>query len=193
MNIDNSQFTPAGHSAPLDGTENLAQEPPVADSLPMYPLDTRFIQVEVIGGMILTAAVSLMGAVGLSVLWISMGFGTVWFVLVACALGIVGVLIFFTFVWPKIEFRHYRWRLDEQSLEIHRGVWFQHRISVPLGRVQHADVSQGPLLRRFDLGKLTIHTAGTSNAQIELSGLSHELALQLRDRLVQQTQSRVVT
>jgi membrane protein YdbS with pleckstrin-like domain len=40
---------------------------------------------------------------------------------------------------------------------------------------------------------LVINTAGTSNAQIEISGLSHEVAIKLRDRLVQQTQSRVVT
>jgi membrane protein YdbS with pleckstrin-like domain len=159
----------------------------------MYPLDPRFIQVEVIGGIILTSVVSVLSLIGVAVLWVSLGFGLIWYILFASALGLIGLLTLLTFVWPKIEFKHYHWRLDEQSLEIHRGVWFKHRISVPLGRVQHADVSQGPLLRRFDLGKLTIHTAGTANAQIELAGLSHHVALKLRDRLVQQAQSRVVT
>jgi uncharacterized protein len=167
------------------------QQPTV--SLPMYPQDSRYIQVEVIGGVILTIVIAVLSLIGLSVLWVSLGFGLIWYSLAACAVGLIGLLTWLTFAWPRIEFKHYHWRLDDQSLEIHRGVWFQHRISVPLGRVQHADVSQGPLLRRFDLGKLTIHTAGTVNAQIELDGLSHDVAIKLRDRLVQQAQSRVVT
>lgn len=165
----------------------------MATNLPMYTLDSRIIQVEMIGGLLLTSVVLVAALAGLGLAWVPLGFGLMWCSLAGGALVILSLLAFFTFVWPKIEFQHYRWRLDDQSLEIHRGVWFQHRISVPLGRVQHADVSQGPLLRRFGLGTLSIFTAGTTHAEIELAGLSHEVALQLRDRLVQQAQTRVVT
>lgn len=159
----------------------------------MYSLDTNFIQVEIISGAIFTFFVFCFSLVGLVVLWATVGLGLLWYLAFGSFVIILPLLLYFTFAWPRIEFKHYRWRLDDQSLEIHRGVWFRHRISVPVGRVQHADVSQGPLLRRFDLGKLIIHTAGTANAQIELAGLSHNVAIQLRDRLVEQTQTKVVT
>jgi uncharacterized protein len=94
---------------------------------------------------------------------------------------------------PKLSFRHTRWRLIETGLEIHRGVWWKHQIAVPTARVQHVDVSQGPIQRMFQLGTLTIHTAGTSNASVELAGLEHAGALALRDQLVQQKESLDVT
>ena len=58
-------------------------------------------------------------------------------------------------------------------------------ISVPKSRVQHTDVSQGPLQRRFGLATLVLHTAGTQHAAVSLSGLSHEAALQIRDYLIE--------
>ncbi len=100
---------------------------------------------------------------------------------------LMALTAYFSFVWPKHYFRNARWKLDDQSLEIHRGVLWKQRISIPLGRVQHADVSQGPVQRKFDLGKLTIHTAGTHNASIELEGLKHSVSLNIRDQLVRQT------
>ncbi len=78
-------------------------------------------------------------------------------------------------------------------MEIRRGVWWRHRIAIPVARVQHVDVSQGPIQRMFDLATLTIHTAGTKNASIDLSGLDHGSALHLRDRLIEQKDSLDVT
>jgi membrane protein YdbS with pleckstrin-like domain len=50
--------------------------------------------------------------------------------------------------------------------------------------VQHTDVSQGPLQRRYGLATLTVHTAGTENAQVQLPGLPHDVALSIRDHLL---------
>ena len=46
-------------------------------------------------------------------------------------------------------------------------------IHVPRSRVQHTDVSQGPVERRFGLGTLVIYTAGTDYARVDLAGLDH--------------------
>lgn len=159
----------------------------------MFGQDPRFVQVEVIASFIFTAIVLCGSLIGLGILWFFVGIGILF---VSCLIGwiLLGVLLcWLTFIFPKLEFKHYRWRLDEQCLEIHRGVWWKHRIAIPLGRVQHADVSQGPLLRKFELGELVIHTAGTGESKIELKGLAHSTATRLRDLLVQQAQSRVVT
>lgn len=146
-----------------------------------------------IAGTIFTGFLLAAVLIGLGVLWFIFGLGPIFYLGLAAFFVLALLLLFGTFVWPKIEFRHYRWRLDDQSLEIHCGVWWKHRISIPLGRVQHADVSQGPLLRKFDLGVLTVHTAGTAESKIELKGLAHSTALKLRDRLVEQAQAKVVT
>jgi len=59
-------------------------------------------------------------------------------------------------------------------------------ITVPHARVQHIDVLQGPLERRFDLANIVIYTAGTTHSAVRLSGLAHPVAIELRERLVKE-------
>ena len=86
--------------------------------------------------------------------------------------------------WPAIAYRHAFYRVDDLGIEIRRGVYFREVINVPRSRVQHTDVSQGPLERRFGLGTLVIHTAGTANSEVTLTGLEHALAGRIRDHLL---------
>ena len=74
--------------------------------------------------------------------------------------------------------------IDERGLEIRRGVIWKRVVNVPRSRVQHTDVSQGPLERRYGLGTLVIYTAGTEYARITLAGLEHAVALALRENLM---------
>ncbi|MFO0939310.1 MAG: PH domain-containing protein [Pirellulales bacterium] len=178
-------LTPSQDSLEADG------ESPYA--IQMLGQDPRFVQAELISNFIFTAVVLFGSLIGLGILWFFAGIGILFLSCLAGWILLALTLCWLTFVWPKLEFKYYRWRLDEECLEIHRGVWWKHRIAVPLGRVQHADVSQGPLLRKFDLGELVIHTAGTGESKVELKGLAHSTAMALRDRLVAQAQTRVVT
>jgi hypothetical protein len=86
--------------------------------------------------------------------------------------------------WTAARHRRTRYRLDAQGLHIRRGVWWQSEIAVPRSRVQHTDVTQGPLERVWGLSTLVVHTAGTENASIQLSGLAREDALAARDHLI---------
>jgi membrane protein YdbS with pleckstrin-like domain len=74
--------------------------------------------------------------------------------------------------------------MDDDGIEIRRGLLFRSIISVPKSRVQHTDVSQGPFERRYGLGTLQIYTAGVTYAQVPLSGLSHQRAIEIRDALL---------
>ena len=56
--------------------------------------------------------------------------------------------------------------------------------NVPRSRVQHTDVAQGPLERRYGLGTLVIYTAGTEHAKVALPGLAYADALRIRDQLL---------
>jgi hypothetical protein len=57
-------------------------------------------------------------------------------------------------------------------------------VNVARSRIQHTDVSQGPLERRFGLAGLLIYTAGTDHAEVQLRGLDHATALRIRDHLL---------
>jgi membrane protein YdbS with pleckstrin-like domain len=74
--------------------------------------------------------------------------------------------------------------VDDRTIEIRRGVYWRAVITVPRSRVQHTDVSQGPLERSFGLGTLVIYTAGTEHAKVSLSGLEHTRALRIREHLL---------
>lgn len=86
--------------------------------------------------------------------------------------------------WPEVAHRHASYKVDGEGIEMRQGVVWRQVINVPRSRVQHTDVSQGPLERRFGLGTLVIYTAGTDHARVDLYGLEHSTALRIRDHLL---------
>ena len=84
-------------------------------------------------------------------------------------------------VWkgPPAVWAAWSYRLTNDSLELARGVLFREHSVIPWSRVQHVDISHGPLDRRFGLAQLQIHTAsGKSDAK--LPGLDADEAERLR-------------
>ena len=94
--------------------------------------------------------------------------------------------------WPAAVHAHTTYRNGGAGLEIRRGVWWRRMVHVPRSRIQHTDVSQGPLERRFGLATLHVFTAGTANAEVALAGLAHEDATAIRDELLSGTDDDVV-
>lgn len=87
-------------------------------------------------------------------------------------------------LWPPIAYRHLRFGVDETGIAIESGVVWRSRVALPRVRIQHTDVSQGPLERRYNVGTLKLYTAGSRHVKIELLGLNHDDALALRDALL---------
>ena len=57
--------------------------------------------------------------------------------------------------------------------------------SVPFNRIQHTEVTQGPLGRLFDLAKVKVYTAGGSSSDITIVGLNEKNAHQLKDHITE--------
>ncbi len=95
-------------------------------------------------------------------------------------------------IYPKKKFIHTRWRFDELGLHIYQGIWWKKQYAVPRSRVQHMDVAQGPIQRKLDIASLILHTAGTSNASVTLTGIDYQRACNIRDQLLIQDQSDAV-
>ncbi|MBB4070921.1 PH domain-containing protein [Leucobacter sp. OH2974_COT-288] len=79
--------------------------------------------------------------------------------------------------------------LREDDFVYSRGLLFHRVIAVPYGRLQLVDVKQGPLLRIFNLASLKFVTAA-AGSNVELPGLSKEVADRLRDELIAIAESR---
>ena len=86
--------------------------------------------------------------------------------------------------WPGLSYQYSSYLVNDRGIEIRDGVYWRKVIAVPRSRVQHIDVSQGPVQRAYGLATLTIFTAGTAYSSVPLSGLAHETALALRDALL---------
>ncbi len=87
--------------------------------------------------------------------------------------------------WPAVRYRHTFYQLSERDIRIRRGALWRSVHVVPRSRVQHTDVSQGPIERTFGLATLVMYTAGTEHASISLGGLPHETAMRIRDHLIE--------
>lgn len=86
----------------------------------------------------------------------------------------------------RLPMRRYQargYQLTDDRLRVVRGLWFRSDTVVPFARVQHIDVEQGPLERAFGLATLTVHTAGSHNASVNLPGLKNETAIAMRETI----------
>jgi len=149
------------------------------------PLDPRSIAVQRITGWIVSG--SIMAGLLLALLLILFlaplpGWAKALLVLLGAAV-MLG-LAWLAHRWPEIEHRHASYKVAGRGIEMRRGVVWRKVINVPRSRVQHTDVSQGPLERGHGLATLVLYTAGTSYARVDLHGLDHATALRIRDHLL---------
>ena len=93
--------------------------------------------------------------------------------------AIVAVLVLL--LVPQRIYRRLRYGLSEQLLQVVRGWLFHSDTVVPLVRVQHIDVTRGPLDKMFGTASLVVHTAGTHNSTVTVPGLAPERANEIRD------------
>lgn len=95
------------------------------------------------------------------------------------------VALWLTGIAPARRFSRWRYALSSDLLRVVHGWLLRQDTVVPLGRVQHIDVHQGPLMRKWDLATLTVHTAGNHGASVSLPGLKHADAVAMREAIRQ--------
>ena len=96
------------------------------------------------------------------------------------------------FVGPSKVWEHWSYELGDDALELSHGVLFQEHSVIPWSRVQHVDISHGPLDRRFGLAQLKIHTA-SAKTDAKLPGIeaaeAEAMRLDILDRYRRATES----
>ena len=134
---------------------------------------TMFVLVNVAGSIV--AALAMLVPLGLLIPSKS------WELAAAC-IALLGLPLFGWWLARK-QYRHTRWKLDADGFALRRGNLWRSETRVPASRVQHLDLKHGPLERRYRLATLVIHTAGTRNSAVSVTGLDEADAERLRDRL----------
>jgi membrane protein YdbS with pleckstrin-like domain len=155
-------------------------------------LDPRWIMVQRVHFAILLVILATVSFAGVLVIWAASGILVLGLLLVPLWLTALGALGWLLQRWPAISYRHTSYRVDEAGLEITRGVYWRTTTNVPRSRIQHTDVSQGPLERRYSLGSLVVYTAGTHHSEVTLSGLEFTIAQRIRAHLLPRDQGDAV-
>ena len=82
---------------------------------------------------------------------------------------------------PQRIYRQLGYCLTERLLRVVRGWMFHTDTIVPFVRVQHLDVTRGPIEKLFGTATLVVHTAGTHNSIVTVPGLLPDRAAEIRD------------
>lgn len=94
-------------------------------------------------------------------------------------------------VSPVVYFRHYRFRIDDDEIDVRSGVIVLTHTLVPVERVHQVEVSRGPIDRHYGLASVTVTTAGGTFDMPHLSDEDAEdIARRLNDIIVRMLRSR---
>jgi len=169
-----------------------SQPPPITPAAPgaadgrERSLDPRALSAARLSGGIAAAVVGAGSVIGLTLaLFTARPPGLAVALLFGGWLLLNGFFIGSGLFWPAVRHRHTSYRVDARGIRIRRGVIWRSEITVPRSRIQHTDISRGPIERSFGLATLILHTAGTEHAAVSLGGLAVEVASDIRNFLIE--------
>ena len=100
----------------------------------------------------------------------------VWYAITAIIAAIALILL----IWPAIFYKHYRYIVDTEKVDVQRGVLFISRTVVPIERIHQVQVKRGPISNYLGLADVIITTAGGA-ASIQY--LDYDIAQSVADYL----------
>lgn len=98
---------------------------------------------------------------------------------------VIGVLTIF--VMPDLTWKHWRYAVGEDEVDLQYGVVTSTRTLIPMARIQHVDTRRGPLQRRYGLASVILYTAAGAN---EIPTLADPIAEAVRDRIARLANTR---
>ncbi|MBT1160649.1 MULTISPECIES: PH domain-containing protein [Bifidobacterium] len=180
---DTSHAEPAGAAGAPNPTEAVAATSPAS---PISPPDTEprtsaawqpypeRIQRMWLAGEALQCALWLAGCAAAAVICWMNGWWR-WQPVIIALIAAVNVLDFASQpLQTRYKYAFHRFMIGDRFLRVRTGWLFRSTVTVPYNRVQHVDTKQGPLLRKFDLTTIVIHTAATAHEIASLDSAEAE-------------------
>lgn len=102
-------------------------------------------------------------------------------VLLGVCVGFVALAV----LSAPLAFSRWRFGFLDDLLLMRYGILFVEERAVPVRRMQHVDLTRGPIERLFGLATLVVYTAGNEGSAFRVPGLRVSRAQDLRDRIVE--------
>ena len=83
---------------------------------------------------------------------------------------------------PRLRWRHWRYEVSSQEIDLRHGLFTIVRTIVPMARVQHVETRRTFTSQVFQTATLVLHTAAGA---VEIPLLDEPVAIELRDRIAQ--------
>jgi len=101
-------------------------------------------------------------------------------VLLPAAAVLVGLVV--VVVVPALRWRHWRYDVRDEEIDLRSGAFTITRTLIPMARVQHVDTKRTVVSQLFGLAAVTIHTAAGRNV---IPALAERDAAAIRDRIAE--------
>jgi membrane protein YdbS with pleckstrin-like domain len=90
------------------------------------------------------------------------------------------VIVCFSFVFSYFSAKVSRYALREHDILFQQGLFWQKTTAVAFNRIQHIDLTHGPMERKYQFSSLKFFTAGGSSVDLKIPGLPKADAEQIR-------------
>ena len=104
-------------------------------------------------------------------------YGQIW-------IGLAALLMVWSLLVPPLAYRCWTFVANDELLHMRYGILFREHRIVPVQRMQHVDLTRGPVERLFGLATLVVFTAGNEGSAFRVPGLRLSRAQALRDRIL---------
>jgi hypothetical protein len=144
--------------------------------IPLHPLERGYLSVLRIRSAIVWLTLSAIAAAADAGLHWRFGIPFGFLAGLVFGWGVITVVFLVPGRW-----RRWGYAFTDRELHVANGWLTRRHTVVPVSRVQHIDVSQGPLERSAGVATLSLHTAGTEQNLVVLPGIRRERAEEIRD------------
>lgn len=109
----------------------------------------------------------------------------------AATMAIFVLLTVYLIVAPSVYYRRYRYRMDDDKVEVRKGIITITHDMVPIERVHQVNVSRGPINRRYGLANVLVTTAGgTVSLNYLEEDLAESIATKLNEKIIEMLKKR---
>ena len=150
----------------------------------MIPLEPSYKMIRYISSAI-TALIII--SICWIIVWLQPGFRPYGYIVAS----VITLLAWLMIVYAGVSFKYMSYAVREKDISYKSGWLWKSMTTVPFNRVQHCDIKQGILDRRFGLSKLTIYTAGGANTDLEIPGLFPDTAEKLKAFILGSTEQSI--
>ena len=91
-------------------------------------------------------------------------------------------------IWIPAYYRSLQYAIEPAAIKAKGGVFWKRQVTVPMSKITHIDITQGPLQRAFNLATIHVQTAGAGGqeggrAELRLLGMGR--SEQIKETIMQ--------